>query len=73
MPLGMVRVGESGMIQKITGRDEVRQHLADMGFVVGAAVRVVSQIGGNIILSVQESRVALDKTMAMRIIVNQNV
>ncbi len=73
MPLGMVRVGESGMIQKITGRDEVRQHLADMGFVVGAAVRVVSQIGGNMILSVQESRVALDKTMAMRIIVNQNV
>ncbi len=72
MPLGMVRVGESGMIQKITGRDEVRQHLADMGFVVGAAVRVVSQIGGNMILSVQESRVALDKTMAMRIIVNQN-
>lgn len=73
MPLGMVSVGESGMIQKITGRDEVRQHLADMGFVVGAAVRVVSQIGGNMILSVQESRVALDKTMAMRIIVNQNV
>ncbi len=73
MPLGMVRVGESGMIQKITGCDEVRQHLADMGFVVGAAVRVVSQIGGNMILSVQESRVALDKTMAMRIIVNQNV
>lgn len=72
MPLGMVSVGESGMIQKITGRDEVRQHLADMGFVVGAAVRVVSQIGGNMILSVQDSRVALDKTMAMRIIVNQN-
>ncbi|MGN1019259.1 MAG: ferrous iron transport protein A [Aristaeellaceae bacterium] len=69
MPLAMVGVGESGRIQKITGRDEVRQHLAELGFVVGEEVRVVSELGGNLILSVKDSRIALDKTMAMRIMV----
>ena len=69
MPVGMARVGETNIIQKITGRDEVRQHLAEMGFVVGAEIRVVSELGGNLILNVKESRVALDKTMAMRIMI----
>ena len=69
MPLGMARVGETNIIKKITGRDEVRQHLAEMGFVVGAEIRVVSELGGNLILNVKESRVALDKTMAMRIMI----
>lgn len=69
MPLGMANAGDTGIIQKITGRDEVRQHLAEMGFVVGEQVTVVSELGGNMILSVKESRVALDKTMAMRILV----
>ena len=50
-------------------RDDVRQHLAELGFVVGTEVTVVSELGGNLILSVKESRVALDKTMAMRIMV----
>ena len=69
MPLAMVGVGETGCIRKITGRDEVRQHLAELGFVVGEEVRVVSELGGNLILSVKDSRIALDKTMAMRIMV----
>ena len=69
MPLAMVGVGEAGRIRKITGRDEVRQHLAELGFVVGEEVRVVSELGGNLILSVKDSRIALDKTMAMRIMV----
>ena len=69
MPLAMVGVGEVGCIRKITGRDEVRQHLAELGFVVGEEVRVVSELGGNLILSVKDSRIALDKTMAMRIMV----
>ena len=69
MPLGMIGVGETGSIQKITGRDEVRQHLAELGFVVGEQVTVVSMLGGNMILSVKDSRVAIDKTMAMRIMV----
>ena len=69
MPLGMASVGDTNTIVKITGRDEVRQHLAELGFVVGEEVTVVSQLGGNMILSVKDSRIALDRTMAMRIMV----
>ncbi len=69
MPLGMASVGDTNTIVKITGRDEVRQHLAELGFVVGEEVTVVSQLGGNMILSIKDSRVALDRTMAMRIMV----
>ncbi len=69
MPLAMATVGEKNTIKKITGRDEVRQHLAELGFVIGEEVRVVSQLGGNLILSVKDSRIALDKTMAMRVII----
>lgn len=69
MPLTMAQVGERSFIQKITGRDEVRQHLAELGFVVGGEVTVVSEIGGSMILSVKDSRVALDKTMANRIMI----
>ena len=69
MLLGMANVGDVNIIKRITGRDEVRQHLAELGFVVGAEIKVVSDLGGNLILNVKESRVALDKTMAMRIMV----
>ena len=69
MPLSMAKVGETVTIRKITGKDQIRQHLAELGFVVGEPVTVVSEMGGNLILSVKESRVALDKTMAMRIMV----
>ncbi|MEG0780021.1 MAG: FeoA family protein [Oscillospiraceae bacterium] len=67
MPLSMARVGEKNRIQRITGKDEVRQHLAELGFVVGGEVTVVSEMGGSMILSIKESRIALDKTMANRI------
>ena len=69
MPLAMASVGDANVIRQITGRDEVRQHLAELGFVVGAEVTIVSELGGNLILSVKESWVALDKSMAMRIMV----
>ena len=69
MPLGMANVNDVNIIKRINGRDDVRQHLAELGFVVGTEVTVVSELGGNLILSVKESRVALDKTMAMRIMV----
>lgn len=69
MPLTMARVGEKRYIKKITGRDEVRQHLAELGFVVGSEVMVVSELGGSIILSVKDSRIALDHTMANRIMI----
>ena len=69
MPLTMARPGETVTIRKITGRDEVRQHLAELGFVVNSDVTVVSQLAGKLILQVKDSRVALDKTMANRIMI----
>lgn len=69
MPLTMAHVGEKGTIQKITGRDDVRQHLAELGFVVGGEVTVVSEIAGNMILSVKDSRIALDQSMTSRIMI----
>ena len=69
MPLGMARPGETVTIRKVTGKDEVRQHLAELGFVVDGEVTVVSVIAGNLILQVKNSRVALDKTMANRIMI----
>lgn len=69
MPLSMAVPGETNYIKRITGRDEVRQHLAELGFVVGSAVTVVNEIGGNLILRIKDSRVALNREMANRIIV----
>lgn len=68
MPITMAKAGETVTIKKITGKDEVRQHLAELGFVVDATVTVVNEIAGNLIIQVKESRIALDKTMANRII-----
>ena len=69
MPLTMTKAGDTVTIKKITGKDEVRQHLAELGFVVWETVTVVNEISGNLILQVKEARIALDKTLAMRIIV----
>ena len=69
MPLTMAKTGETVTIRKISGKDEVRQHLAELGFVVDRDVMVVSEIGGNLIVQVKDSRIALDKTMANRIMV----
>lgn len=69
IPLTMAAIGETAAIQKITGRDEIRQHLAELGFVVGSEITVVSKIGGNLILQVKDSRIALDASMAVRILI----
>ncbi len=67
MPLTMAKTGDSVTIRKITGKDEVRQHLAELGFVVDEDVMVVNEIAGNLILQVKDCRIALDKSMANRI------
>jgi ferrous iron transport protein A len=64
MPITMAKTGENVIIRKITGRDDVRQHLAELGFVVDGEVTVVNEIAGNLILQVKDSRIALDKSMA---------
>lgn len=69
MPLTMAQSGETNYIKKITGRDDTRQHLAELGFVVGEAVTVVNAMAGNMILNIKGSRVAIDKAMANRILI----
>ena len=69
MPLSMVSYGQEKVILKITGRDHIQKHLANLGFVVGEPVTVISEVGGNMILKVKDVRIALDKTMANRILV----
>ena len=69
IPLTMAHVGETVTIRKITGKDQVRQHLAELGFVVDSDVTVVSELAGNLILQVKESRIALDRTMANRVMI----
>lgn len=65
----MVQAGKVNKIKKITGKDESQRFLNNLGFIVGETVTVVSQFAGNMILTVKETRVALDKDMAKRIIV----
>lgn len=69
MPLCMVSDGESFLIKKVMGKEEVRRFLENLGFVAGAQVLLVSKIGGNVIVQVKESRVAISKEMAQKIIV----
>ena len=69
MPLTMAQPAEEVTIMKITGKDEIRQHLAELGFVVGATVNVISEMAGNLIVQVKDSRVALDRSMANRIMI----
>ena len=66
IPLTMAKSGETVTIRRITGKDETRRHLAELGFVVDGSVTVVTQLGGNLIVQVKDSRVALDKSMANR-------
>ena len=67
MPLVFAKAGDIVTITRISGKDEIRQHLADLGFVVEAKVLIISQMGGNLIVQVKGSRVALDRSMAERI------
>ncbi|MBQ9642887.1 MAG: ferrous iron transport protein A [Lachnospiraceae bacterium] len=68
MPVTMVNAGTTVIIQRIMGTDDVRQHLAELGFVVGEKITVVSNNHGNVILQVKDARIALDAKMANRVI-----
>ena len=69
MPLTMVNSGEENEIKRVGGKEETRRFLENLGFVQGAKVTVVSQIGGNVIVNVKESRVAIGTDMANKIMV----
>ena len=69
MPLTTLNIGETGEIKRIGGNEETRRFLNNLGFVVGAEVVVVSAIGGNVIVNIKDSRVAINEDMAKRIMV----
>lgn len=69
MPLTLVQQGEESIIKRISGKPEVRKHLESLGFVAGGSVSVISSLGGNVIVNVKESRVAISEEMARRIMV----
>ena len=69
MPLTLAEVREVNIIRKIGGRPEVRTHLENLGFVAGGAVTVINTIGGNVIVNVKESRIAISKEMAQKIMI----
>ena len=69
MPLSMVKPGETNTIKKVGGKEETRKFLENLGFVTGGEVTVVSEIEGNLIVNVKDSRVAIGKDTANRIMV----
>lgn len=69
MPLTMSKKGEQNAIKRVGGKEETRKFLENLGFVVGSAVTVVSDVGGNVIVNIKDSRVALGKDMANKIMV----
>lgn len=69
MPLTLADRGETSVIKKIGGSPEVKKHLENLGFVVGGDVTIVNALGGNLIVNVKESRVAISHEMAQRIMV----
>ena len=69
MPITMAKSGDSVEIKRITGKDDTRRFLASLGFIEGEQVTVVSEMAGNVIINVKDTRVAVDKTMARRIMI----
>lgn len=69
MPLTFAKEGEANSIKKVGGKEETRKFLENLGFVTGAMVTVVSTVGGNVIVNIKDSRIAIGKDMASRIMV----
>lgn len=69
MPLTLAVIGEENIIKKIGGNADVRAHLQNLGFVSGAVVSVVSSMGGNLIVKIKGSRVAVSKELAQKIFI----
>ncbi len=69
MPLIYADTGAVNIIRKISGKPEVKKHLEDMGFVAGAPIIVVSSVNGNLIVNIKETKVALDKELAAKVMI----
>lgn len=71
MPLTFADTGTDYVVRKIGGKPEVKKHLENLGFVVGTGVSVINTIGGNVIVKVKESRVAISQEMAPKIMITE--
>ena len=69
MPLTLAEIGDENIIKKIGGKPEVKAHLENLGFVVGGTVTIINTIGGNVIVNVKESRIAISREMAQKIMI----
>ncbi|MDO4567695.1 MAG: FeoA family protein [Clostridia bacterium] len=69
MPLTLANIGEENIIRRVGGSPEAKKHLEDMGFVVGGIITIVSAIGGNLIVNVKDTRVAISRETAARIMI----
>lgn len=69
MPLALANPGEENLIRKVGGSLEVKKHLEDLGFVAGGTATVVATLGGNIIVKIKESRIAISEEMARKIMI----
>ncbi len=69
MPLALANPGEENLIRKVGGSPEVKKHLEDLGFVAGGMATVVATLGGNIIVKIKESRIAISEEMARKIMI----
>lgn len=69
MPLNLAVPGEENLIKKVGGSPEVRKHLNDLGFTVGGTVTVINSLGGNVIVKVKDSRLAINEETARRIMI----
>ncbi|MDO5026965.1 MAG: FeoA family protein [Tissierellia bacterium] len=69
MPLTLAQLGKENIVKKIGGKKEIKAHLEDLGFVSGARVIIVSRIGGNLIVNIKQSRIAISQEMASKIMI----
>ena len=68
-PLMTAKTGEENMIKKVSGHDEIRQFLANLGFIPGSHITIINEISGNVIVNIKESRVAISREMALKIMI----
>lgn len=69
MPLTLAEIGKENIVKRIIGKQQVKSHLEDLGFVVGSPITVINTIGGNVIVNIKESRIAISREMAQKIMV----
>lgn len=69
MPLLLANIDEENIIQKVGGSAETKHHLENLGFIPGSSIRIINKSNGNIIVSIKDTRIAISKELAKKIIV----